>query len=163
MHTKLGSMALMALMALALVVAGPAPALGDGGGTTDSTGLVWSMSQKLETGSWWYWDSANANAANYWVVEDGVTYDDWRLPTVQELQGAILDGTMNLIVPRTPQGPYYYDILIWSADTRGAKAWTVLVQRDETTLNVTGGGATYLKTKRLFATEVFFVRGRPPQ
>lgn len=157
-----------ALLALVLCASTPTSAFADEGGTKDSAGLVWSRSQKVETGSWWNWDQAYGNAANYAVSDvdplgQSAFYDDWRLATVKELQRAIADGTMNTIVPRTPEGPYYYDILIWSADARGSSAWTVLVKRqDVSPWDVTGGGEATFRKKNSLYTEVFFVRGKPP-
>jgi hypothetical protein len=153
------------LMAVALVLSVVARDVSaEDGGTKDSTGLVWSQSQALETGSWWTWTGATTRAASYAVWDlnangNPVLYDDWRLPTIAEIRTAIQDGTMNLLVPRTPEGPYYFEGTIWALETKGNKAYVVQVLRDRFTWDVIGGGSTDLWLKGS-ACESFFVRGR---
>ncbi len=173
------------LLAFALLVAMGMTVRAAEGGVKDSSGLVWSQSQKLETGSWWDWTFATTNAANYSIVDvdaigTSTIYDDWRLPTVHEIQAAILDGTLAKVMPigyytekhyigselviHVHATPLYYTTWIWTAETRGNKAWMVQVVRDSSDpwpLNVASSGASQLWLKTA-AFEAFFVRGKAP-
>lgn len=166
------------LLAFALLVAMGMTVWAAEGGVKDSSGLVWSQSQKLETGSWWDWTFATTNAANYSIVDvDAIgtptIYDDWRLPTVHEMQAAILDGTLAKVMPilrKTDikgvvhEYPVYFNTWIWTAETRGNKAWAVWVERDTAypwplIVGTSGSKQLILKTG---AFEAFFVRGKAP-
>ena len=167
-----------ALLSMTLVVVMGVAAWAVEGGVKDSTGLVWSKSQKLETGSWWDWPFASTNSANYSILDvdaagNPTLYDDWRLPTAHELQVAILDGTMTGLMPivstTTADGviqyaPLYIKVGIWTSETRGNKAWTVNVVRDSAypyTLIISSSGTKTLVDKST-SIEVFFVRGKAP-
>lgn len=157
------------LLAITLLVAMGMAVRAEEGGVKDTTGLVWSKSQKLETGSWWSWAPATTNAANYSIVDVDATgalktYDDWRLPTVYEIQAAIQDGTLAKVMPTGTSGPYYTNTWIWTSETRGNKAWMVQAVRDSSDpwpLNVASSGASQLWLKTA-AFEAFFVRGKAP-
>lgn len=119
------------------------------GGLLDgSTGLVWSQSHRAETGSWWSWNGAKTRAANYVVA----TYDDWRVPTVKELQTAIANGTMKLAKPSAGG--------LWSSEARGNKAWWVSLEFNNLG-EVDGGGVAKLSLKDS-GFEVLFVRTAAP-
>lgn len=125
------------------------------GGLLDgSTGLVWSQSQAKETGSWWTWDTSKTRAANYAVA----TYDDWRVPTVKQLQTAISNGTIALLIPKNAQGgPLYYGkVYLWSSESRGNRGWAVSLDINNLG-EVVGGGEAKLFLKDS-GFEVFFVR-----
>ena len=125
------------------------------GGLLDgSTGLVWSQSQAKETGSWWTWDGAKTRAANYAVA----TYDDWRVPTVKQLQTAIANGTIALLIPKNAQGGPLYKgkVYLWSSESRGNKGWAVSLEINDLG-GVVGGGEAKLFLKDS-GFDVFFVR-----
>ncbi len=94
-------------VALACVTAGPARAE-DGGMKDPSTGMVWSS----PISGWYRWKDASRLAHNYAVVEDGVTYDDWRVPTVAEMIAACEDGFLPAVLAANfLQGNF------WSSET----------------------------------------------
>ncbi len=137
---------------------------GEEGGNVDPlTGVVWSQSQRAETGSWWRWNSAATRAADYWVMDVdqfGVLtqYSDWRVPTVRELQAAIADGTIGALIPRNSNGSPMYagTVYLWSSESRGSKGWAVSVTINSSG-QVTGGGTAKLFVKDSAST-CFFVR-----
>ena len=95
-------------LAVALVCGTPGLARADGGGISDSSGLVWSPPMAGP----YSWQQATLAAANYVVVEGGLTYDDWRLPTNEELENAWLDGT----IPYLVNARYNLGGAYWSSD-----------------------------------------------
>ena len=129
------------------------------GGLLDgSTGLVWSQSQVAETGSLWTWNGAKTRAANYVVSERDTagnvvaTYDDWRVPTVKELQTAIANGTMKLAKPSAGG--------LWSSEARGNKAWWVSLEFNN--LGEVDGGGVAKQSLKDSGFEVLFVRTAAP-
>jgi hypothetical protein len=175
MKSDKAAMRLRSLVTLLGIVACCTPARAEEAGTKDSTGLVWSQSQRVEADSWFSWEAARVRAREYtaWDIDaegEPTLYRDWRLPTIEELRGAIEDGTMNLLVPRTPLGPYYYSVEIWAQDNHRGQAWTVLVVRDFDNATSTGtldvipelSGEAFLRDKRSSFNEVFLVRGKRP-
>jgi hypothetical protein len=85
---------LLALFAAACLAAAPAAApaqtyaFADGGLKDLNTGLIWDGSIATIAHTAANWTYANTYAANYTVTIGGVTYDDWRLPTLAEMQQA---------------------------------------------------------------------------
>jgi len=72
----------------------------------------------------WYagdWNGGMAAAAAH--VEGG--YDDWRLPTVAELQAAVQDGSWGCGgLPGASLFPH------WTSQSQGTSAWTVRISYD---------------------------------
>ena len=129
------------------------------GGLLDgSTGLVWSQSQIKETGSLWTWNGAKTRAADYVVA----TYDDWRVPTVKQLQTAIANGTIDLLLPKDALGDplHYGEVWLWSSEGRGIWGWAVRVKINGLG-EVVGGGDKKLSLKDS-GFDVFFVRTAAP-
>jgi hypothetical protein len=141
-----------------LLLAAAVPVLADwanqNGGLQDlSTGLVWSRSQAHETGSWWSWDRAVTNAANYSVTDGSGTYSDWRMPTVSELKTAIINGTLTEVSLRDGHQPH--DGRVWSSEKRGNKGWAVYAVRDDSGQVIDARAELHLKGSGF---EVHFVR-----
>lgn len=143
------------------------PARADQGGYVDpGTGLVWSPSQSKLNGYRQYtWDQAQSSAASYQIWDYDAAgslrlYDDWRMPTVSELQSAIYDGTLELLWPKNSiGGPLYKgEVFVWSSEApKGKKyAWVVRVVVDDAGHIVAGGEAVLFH--RTASTDVFFVR-----
>lgn len=156
---------------LATVGAGPARAdwtWAEGGLLDLSTGLAWSQSQAGETGSWWTWNGAATRAAGYVVNEFDdagnvvATYDDWRVPTVKELQTAIANGTIEWLIPRNEFGGPIYGgkVWLWSSESRGTKGWAVSLEVNALG-EVIGGGEARLFLKGS-GFDVFLVRNAAP-
>jgi hypothetical protein len=93
----------------------------------------------------WTWSGATSYAAS--LTEAGFT--DWRLPTRTELQAAL---QANQIAGLLPNGTYG----IWTRDTRGNRAYAVLVTTDANGTVVPGSISVglYLKTSGLLAVAV---------
>lgn len=158
MRTSLTIAAVLTLLAWAVPVGAE-----EGGYVDPATGLVWSPSMREVTDSWWTWDGSQALAAStgVWDVDAfGVPtfYDDWRVPTVKELQKAVADGTIQALLPRNPDGSlmYHGTVYLWSSESRGNKGWAVSVVIDKNG-NVTGGGKAIVAMKDS-ALDVFLVR-----
>jgi Protein of unknown function (DUF1566) len=138
----------------------------DDGGLKDlTTGLVWSESLGELTGSWWTWggasDAAKAYSVNEYDANGNViaTFDDWRLPTRQELATAATTGTLQLLLPGSKN--YYWEpapgaVTFWTSERKGKDAYVVDVYYDSS------GIITHLETRlmnpRLNATDAFMVR-----
>lgn len=134
------------------------------GGTKDlATGLVWSPSYYAISRSLWTWGPAQQQAAAYVAYErdewGNVTaaYDDWRVPTVAELQMAIRNGTLGQIW----NGAAFTRgrVSVWSGEDRGNRAaWAVEVHLDGAgrVLAEQSGKAVVLDKRS--GLEVFFVR-----
>ncbi len=163
---------------LAFVGSAQAQTYQEGGYKDLQTGLVWSQSQFIETGSSWLtWDLATSRAAAYSVEgldANGVStlYEDWRLPTVTEVQQAIRNGVFDVINatftdPVTGQVHYAYGTSgIWTSVARGTKAYVVILYKDYDANGVlqyypelSGGTEMWLKGS---GTDAFFVRGQAP-
>jgi hypothetical protein len=101
----------MAALAIALACGIPGLARADGGGIEDTSGLVWSPPMGPYT-----WLQATQAASDYVVTvvtPNGVVqYNDWRLPTRDELKGAWLDGTIPFLVDARNN----LDGAYWSSD-----------------------------------------------
>jgi hypothetical protein len=152
------------VLALALVTAVvPASARAEEGGYKDpATRLVWSPSilSLGDTLSTWDW-ADTYYAPNYavWDVNaSGVLtyYDDWRLPTVKELQKAIADGTIEAVNRSQAYTYTTSTYLFWSSDSKGTKAYAVSVKFDATG-HVTGGGQA-VNLNKASAIDAFLVR-----
>jgi transposase len=88
---------------------------------------------------------------------------DWRMPSVEELQTAIANGTINNVLPRYPDGtikiiaPGGSCDLPTSQKSKGNKAYFVRIFTDPTGTQVIGGGAVNMFSKR-FAADGIIVR-----
>lgn len=97
------------------------------------------------------WDGAMAAAAAH--VEDG--YEDWRLPTVEELQAALQDGSWGLDLPPDQIGHMSH----WTSKSQGQWAWAVTVFLDgdgAPIIEQSGEARKVLKTSRFAGVK--FVR-----
>jgi hypothetical protein len=84
-----GSPLIGTALAIALACGAASPVRAEDGGMKDpSTGLVWSPPFSGR----YTWTDASRLAEKYTVVEGGVTYDDWRIPTWEEMIAACEDG-----------------------------------------------------------------------
>jgi hypothetical protein len=89
----------------------------DGGCKDLRTGLVWSL-QVPGAVSWDYTRDYGEN-----LVEGG--FDDWRMPTVEELETAFANGAPTHFVYHTG------DFLFWSSEHRGSRwAWATSLMFD---------------------------------
>jgi hypothetical protein len=89
--------------------------LAESGG--DPVALTWTAAMPVVTVTW---DAAESAAAAH--VEQG--YDDWRLPTIEELQAGIADGTIGTF---PPNGGF----ALYSSKRRGHWIWVSHVNADE--------------------------------
>jgi hypothetical protein len=124
---KFSTLAFVTLFAMAI---GSATAQ-EGGYKDTHTGKVWSQSQTTMTGYIYDWVSSNGAALNYSVWDlnaqgQMTLYDDWRLPTVSELQAALADGTIQAI---NNNNGFYSNTsyLFWTGEQRGNKAWAMRI------------------------------------
>jgi hypothetical protein len=109
------------LAALALLAAAPNP----GGGTAATLTWTQSITQNMpEIGHQLTWDEAVIAAAAYTGQgTDGLTHDDWRLPTEKELQNALKDGSWGVGDPNVTWGG-------WTSKGTGIWAYAVYVTTD---------------------------------
>lgn len=101
----------------------------EGGYKDPSTGKVWVRSPHSAAD----WQSATMFAANLGVWDlnsQGVMtyYDDWRLPTVSELQTAIANGTIQWINQNNGDYMRTGRFSYWTSTRRGSSAYMVWVQ-----------------------------------
>jgi hypothetical protein len=117
-------------LALVVILAAATTARADGFYTDPHTGLTWSDSLTQLSGSWWTWQPAMQLAAAY----SGDEETDWRLPTRQEYFDAAVDGTLQTILPGTPNyvPGTARSLLFWTSDHKGANAYMVEVFYDAT-------------------------------
>jgi hypothetical protein len=121
------------------------------------TGLMWVRNPRVAGGANRLWDSAIDTALAHSVVVDGVTYDDWFLPSMTELislfptdiaRSGINDGISPLIalvqsgVPDTQ--------LLWTATTTSQSNTSRAMRMETNTSRIAMGFGT--KTTDLFAT-----------
>ena len=143
-------------------------ALATEGGTKDAvSGLVWSPSLRTLTGSSWIWTQCQSRAADYFVTEDGITYDDWRVPKINELLAAYNNGVLENLAPRSADGTIISAGIssgdsrrfwhVWSADWKGNKAWLVKFPVSADGYHLAGTPILELTTKN-FAIDTVFVR-----
>jgi hypothetical protein len=142
------------IMALTVVLLGAdlsGPAHADEGGYVDpATDLVWSKTlMELGQGSCSRGYSLKF-AANYSIQdvdEFGVprVYSDWRLPTVAELQGAILSGALINVIMRNADGTIR-DGYFQTSEGNGKKCKFVVVRKtaDRMAVDVAASGAVYV-------------------
>src|SRR5262245_39332707 len=83
----------------------------EGGWKDLDTGLVW-LDYTLVGGSLWSYPRAVTEAANYVSPAPGL-YDDWRLPTLAEMQTAVLHGAV-WNMPLTNANPSGDEPAIWA-------------------------------------------------
>ncbi len=112
------------------------PALGqqweltEGGLKDLETGLVWGPNLRNVLGYFPTWNEAQDTAAGYVGYDDnGIAYDDWRVPTAEELQAAIQDNTMDQLVLLSPPGAVT-NLLLWTSQGIGWKGETVSLYVD---------------------------------
>lgn len=142
------SLALVAILSLAQRPAAAQTeqwAWEEGGLKDRSTGIVWGVSLWKETGSMWTWDGAMWAAEN-WVWneydESGnvtATYDDWRVPTIEEFATAANNGTLDVAYGRGGTVGMGYAIDgPWTANSKGNKAYIIVFDVTTTFDPVTG-------------------------
>lgn len=162
---KAGALGSLSLVLFGLGAPAHAETIRQEGGTKDLlTGLVWSDSYSTISGSIWTWGPAQQQAAAYAVYERDASgtvvavYDDWRVPTVAELQMAIRDGTLGQVwnpgrfVPGSR-------VWVWSSEARGGRAaWAVEVYLDSSGQVIASKSGKAVVLDKGSAIEVFFVR-----
>ena len=101
----------------------------EGGFKDPNTGKVWSYHRYDSGGTWQYATNYAAGFGVWDLNSQGVLtyYDDWRLPTVTELQAAIANGTIewvnqnsNIVIRNRPG-------LFWTSTLTGKKPWYVWI------------------------------------
>jgi len=122
-----GSPLIGTALAIALACGTASPVRAEYGGMKDPhTGLVWSTPLSVM----YTWKDASRQAETYTVVEGGVTYDDWRLPTREEMIRACDDGFLPTVFAAhlwagnfwsseqaSRTSAYYVGIWYWGPDT----------------------------------------------
>ena len=137
------------LAAVLAVTVWAAPSQADEGGYIDPNGLVWSQTLYDIDGTVTDWKWAQTYAANYsiWDMDEfgePTLYDDWRIPTVKELQRAVSDGTLNNVLARNPDGTFANMLPgsnhFPSSEAKGNTAYYVTVIVNDSNTQVIGGG-----------------------
>lgn len=141
------------------------PARADEGGYVDpTTDLVWSRTLSELTGgvvSRAYAENYAAGYAIWDVNEFGVPtlYDDWRLPTVAELQWAMKSGAFDHVARRKADGTIINSGLYHTSESKGKNYYYVelVLTPDRMAVDVAASGRLVVTSK----TATYAVMVRP--